>query len=204
MHCNFRIAQHVELNGAFGALDVHGVYRLDRCEADDATGALRLAFRAAYVLRKGRPQTFRIDFSGLDLLEMHAVPAELPTLEIEEAGFMAPDDRDYRWLLHDGEPGPGKHLVLKGAGGEVIRVSAERAEVTVTDLPSRAPRGVTRALAWTWAAATLLTLGAAFGAWNERTQALTRVDRTIGDPDTPSSVTPAKAGVQVKPTDRRG
>ncbi|NEX94237.1 hypothetical protein [Caulobacter sp. 17J65-9] len=174
MHCNFRIAKHVELNGAFGALDVHDVYRLDRSEADDAAGTLRLSFRAAYVLRRGRPQTFRIDLFGLDLLEMHAVPAELAELEIVEAGFMAADDRDYRWLLHDGEPGPGKHLVFKGRGGEVIRVSAERAEVTVTDL-AQAPRGqVTRMLAWTWAAVTLLSLGAAAGAWNERTQAAVR------------------------------
>jgi hypothetical protein len=135
MRCNFRITQYVEFNGAFGILDVHNAYGLSAFDLSPDQSDLRMAFEGNQYLLKGRPQRFELVFHGASLVEVSGLPKQLSDLAIHEIGFMNPDDRDYQWMLDDGVPGEGKHMVFKGdVEGEdtTIRVAAEAATVTAS------------------------------------------------------------------------
>lgn len=140
MQCNFRITQSVEFDGPFGNLDVHNAYDLMSCKVSDDGRVLCLAFRGNEYRLEGRPEEFEVRFGGVQLLEMNGVAGNLSHIVIDEVGFISEGERDYRWALDDGEPGPNKHLIIKaeasdpaGAVGDpvLIRVSATTAEVII-------------------------------------------------------------------------
>lgn len=142
MQCNFRITQRVEFDGSFGKLDIHNAYDLAKWEVSESAHAITMAFRANEYRLKGRPEAFEVRFTGVNVLEIDGLTGAPSSIVVEEMGFMSPLYRDYQWTLSDGEPGPDKHLVLKGAiepsdgagGGPVlIRVAAISAEVIVVD-----------------------------------------------------------------------
>lgn len=114
MQCNFQITQSVEFDGAFGNLDVHNAYDLVSLDLSEEGSVFRMGFVANQFRLAGKPDEFEVVFTGVTLLERKGFPEDLSTFHTDEIGFMAADDRDYRWALDDGRPGPEKHFVLQG------------------------------------------------------------------------------------------
>jgi len=130
MRLNFAVVDHVVLEGEFGPLDVHNAFDMVGLKHDMLARRIAMSFCANQYALPGAPRSFTLTFDGATVVR--ADPPVLASFHVDEISPAPKDDLDYDYTYTEAVYEEAEwDLLVRGTSGEVMRVAADFATVSL-------------------------------------------------------------------------